>query len=89
MAHPPDVPEGSFDTARTAEDDMTARVRHALRADSATQHLADRLRIATVNGTVIVRGLVDDLTDTDNILTVIGEVPGVEAVRDETTVQGL
>lgn len=89
MAQAPDVPLGSFDTARTAEDDMTARVRQALRADSATQHLADRLQIATINGTVIVRGLVDDLLDSDNILEVISEVPGVEAIRDETTVQGL
>jgi hypothetical protein len=89
MAHAPDIPEGSFDTARTSQDDMTARVRHTLRANSATQHLADRLQIMTVNGTVIVRGVVDDLLDSDNIVEVIGEVPGVIAVRDETTVRGL
>ncbi len=70
-------------------DDMTAMVRQALRADSATTHLADRLLIATINGTVIVRGLVDDLDDTDNIVAVIGELPGVERVSDQTEVQGL
>ncbi len=89
MSHPPDVPEGSFDTARVAEDDMTARVRQALRADSLTQHLADRLQIAMIHGTVIVRGVVDDLTDTDSIVEVISEIPGVEAVQDETRVRGL
>jgi hypothetical protein len=89
VAHTPDVPAGSFDPARTAEDDMTARVRHALRANSVTQHLANRLRIATIDGVVIVRGVVDDLVDSDNLIEVIGEVPGVEEVRDETVVHGL
>jgi hypothetical protein len=70
-------------------DDMTAMVRQALRADSQTTNLADNLTIATINGTVIVRGIVDDLDDTDNIVAVISELPGVERVRDETTVRGL
>ncbi len=80
---------GGFDTARTAEDDMVARVRRALLNDSTTTHLADRLHIATVHGTVTLRGTVDDLDDTDNIVAVVSDVPGVEAVRDETTVRGL
>ena len=70
-------------------DDMTAMVRQALRADALTTHLADRLLIATVNGAVIVRGTVDDLEDTDNIVAVISDLPGVESVRDETIVAGL
>jgi hypothetical protein len=79
------------DAARYHErgDDMTAFVRAALRADSSTTHLADRLRIATIDGTVIVRGTVDDLDDTDNIVAVISDLEGVEAVRDETEVAGL
>ena len=70
-------------------DDMTAMVRQALRADSLTTHLADRLAIATINGTVIVRGVVDDIDDTDSIVAVISELPGVEQVSDQTEVQGL
>ncbi len=79
------------DTDRFFErgDDMTVMVRQALRADALTTHLADRLLIATINGAVIVRGTVDDLEDTDNIVAVISELPGVESVRDETTVVGL
>ncbi len=81
--------EGSFDSARTTEDDMVARVRRALLNDSTTSHLADRLQIVTVHGTVTLRGMVDDLDDTDNIVAVVSDIPGVEAVRDETTVRGL
>ncbi len=81
--------EGSFESARTTEDDMVARVRRALLNDSMTSHLADRLQIVTVHGTVTLRGMVDDLDDTDNIVAVVSDIPGVEAVRDETTVRGL
>lgn len=81
--------DGGFDTAHMAGDDMVNVVRQALRADSLTTNLADRLHIATINGTVIVRGEVDDLDDTDNIVAVISDLPGVEAVRDETIVRGL
>ena len=70
-------------------DDMTALVRRALRADAATSHLADRLAIATINGAVIVRGVVDDLEDTDNIVAIISDLPGVQSIRDETEVRGL
>ena len=70
-------------------DDMTALVRRAIRADSATTHLADRIQIATVNGTVVLRGVVDDLDDTDNLVAVVSDIPGVETVRDETVVPGL
>lgn len=78
-----------LETLGSTDDDLTARVRRALRDDSATQHLARRIRIAADNGIVIVRGEVDDLTDSDNILAVLEEVPGVDEVRDQTTVRGL
>ncbi len=71
------------------DDDMTAQIRAALQSDSSTIGLVSRLKIATIGSTVVVRGEVDDLDDTDNIVAVISEVPGVEAVRDETTVLGL
>ena len=70
-------------------DDMTALVRRTLRADAATSHLADRLAIATINGTVILRGVVDDIEDSDNIVAVISDLPGVQSIRDETEVRGL
>ncbi len=88
-ANDPDSTEGDFDTARTGEDDMSARVRRALLNDSSTTHLADRLIIETVHGTVTLRGEVDDLDDTDNIVAVVSDLPDVEAVRDETVVRGL
>lgn len=81
--------EGGLDTAHIAGDDMVNVVKQALRNDSLTTHLVNRLQIATVNGTVVVRGEVDDLDDTDNIVAVISDLPGVEAVRDETIVRGL
>lgn len=88
-AEDPDDTSGDFDTARTGEDDMTARVRRALLNDSSTTHLAGRLTIVTVHGTVTIRGEVDDLDDTDNIVAVVSDLPDVEAVRDETVVRGL
>jgi len=92
-ADDPDAAQGldRDDTDRFIEgdDDMTTMVRRALRADSSTTHLADRLAIATINGAVILRGTVDDLDDTDNIVAVISELPGVQSIRDETTVPGL
>jgi hypothetical protein len=88
-ARDPSHPESGLDTAHMDEDDMTALVRRALRDDAATSHLADRLHIVTANGRVIIRGEVDDIDDTDNIVAVISEVPGVEAVQDETIVAGI
>lgn len=80
---------GGEDTDHEIGDEMEARIRLALRRDAMTSHLADRLAIATINSTVVVRGEVDDLDDSDNIISVISELPGVEAVRDETIVRGL
>jgi hypothetical protein len=81
--------ESGLDTAHMGEDDMRALVRRSLRDDSATSHLADRLDIAVINGTVIIRGEVDDIDDTDNIVAVVSDIPGVEEVRDQTVVRGL
>lgn len=88
-ADDPDAAYGSFDTARVADDDVKARIRRALLNDAQTSHLADRLDLLVVGGVVIVRGEVDDLDDTDNIVAVISDLPDVQEVRDETTVPGL
>jgi hypothetical protein len=73
----------------SSEDDMSARVREALRADSATSRYADELAIGTINGVVAVRGVVDDIDDSDNVVEVAGRVAGVVDVIDELDVRAL
>jgi hypothetical protein len=70
------------------DDEVSARVREALRADSATTNYAERIAIATRGGVVTLRGVVDDLTDSDNLLAVAEYVDGVEEVVDELRVRG-
>lgn len=83
-----------FDTDHESElvsltDDMEERVREALRADAATSMYADFLVIGSRGGTVVVRGEVDDIDDTDNIIEVISRVTGVDNVIDELDVPGV
>lgn len=73
----------------SAEDEVTERVREALRADAQTAPYADRLRIDTAGGVVRVRGVVDDIEDGDAVAAVAALVEGVVEVRDETRVRGL
>lgn len=73
----------------TAEDEMAARVRDALRADSTTTEYADRLAIGTRGGVIRVRGVVEDIDDSDNVLAVIERVAGVEDIIDELEVRAL
>lgn len=84
-----DSSDEQVEASEDAGDDMEAMVRQALRIDSSTTHLADRVAIAAFDSTVIVRGVVDDLEDSDNIVAVLSALPGIENVRDETTVRGL
>lgn len=71
------------------EGDLNERIREALRADSATSRLADTLVIGVVGSTAIIRGVVDDIDDSDTIVAVVERVPGIEDVRDETIFPGL
>jgi hypothetical protein len=73
----------------TDDDEVSARVREALRADSSTTQYADRVAIETREGVVILRGVVDDLVDSDNLLAVAEYVQGVEEVVDELRVRGI
>ncbi len=66
------------------ESELTARIREAIGADAATTDYADRLVIGTRGSTVVVRGVVDDIDDSDSIVAVIERVDGVETVIDET-----
>jgi hypothetical protein len=73
----------------TGDDEMSARVREALRADSTTAGLADRIAIEVRDGVVTLRGEVNDLVDSDNLLAVAEYVDGVDEVLDELRVRGL
>src|SRR5215212_2920116 len=73
----------------TTEDEMRARVREALRADSSTSQYAGKIAIIARGGVVTLRGLVDDLVDSDNLLAVAEYVDGVDEVVDELRVRGL
>jgi hypothetical protein len=70
-------------------DELDERIRDALRSDAATSRYADSLIIGRRGGTVVVRGVVDDVDDTDNVAQVVGEVPGVVEVVDEMEVAAL
>jgi osmotically-inducible protein OsmY len=69
--------------------EMTARVREALRADSATSTLADQVEVVTRGATVVLRGTVAGIEDGDALVEVASRVTGVAEVRDETEVAGL
>ena len=73
----------------SAEDEFEDRIREALRADASTSRYADSVVIGNRGGTVVVRGTVDDIDDTDNIAAVIGNVAGVDEVLDEMEVAGV
>ena len=81
--------EDHHDDFISADDEVGARVREALRADSNTTRYAGRIAIAARDGVVTLRGEVDDLVDSDNLLAVAEYVAGVEEVVDELRVRGL
>jgi hypothetical protein len=81
--------DDSAGVLNTDEDDVTERIREALRADSATSRLADELVIAVVGKTAIIRGVVDDDDDGDAIVAVVERVPEIDDVLDETEFPGL
>jgi hypothetical protein len=86
---PDGIEPPGFEELDEAEGSLNARIREALRSDSSTSALADRLEIAVVGSTAIIRGQVDGIEDTDAILEVASEVEGIEEVLDETEVIGL
>lgn len=72
-----------------AEDEMTALVREALRADAMTTAYADDLAIETDGDVVTLRGTVADMDDLEAVLAVAAIVDGVADVRDELEVATL
>jgi hypothetical protein len=71
------------------DDEVSARVREALRADSSTTAYADRVAIESNGGVVTLRGVVDDLVDSDNLVGVAGYVAGVTEVVDRLRVRSM
>ncbi len=71
------------------EEEMVARVREALHADSSTSRYADEIAIGTRGGIVALRGVVDDISDTDDLVAVAQMVTGVDEVIDELEVRGV
>lgn len=69
-------------------DEMTDRVREALRADAQTTDLVDDVEIETDAGTVILRGVVPGIQDVENLMAVAAVVDGVDEVVDELELAG-
>ena len=53
------------------------------RADASTTEYAETIEIETEGSTVILRGVVEDLEDDDNLVAVASTVAGVAARRKE------
>jgi BON domain len=81
--------EDHHDDFITADDEVRARVREALRADSSTTQYVGKIAITVRDGVVTLRGEVADLVDNDNLLAVAEYVDGVDEVVDELRVRGL
>ncbi|CAN5464350.1 hypothetical protein BH24CHL9_BH24CHL9_16710 [soil metagenome] len=64
------------------DDEMTARVRETLLADSLGSHHVDRLRLETVGGIARIEGLVEDLDVQEHLIGVVAHVTGITEVRD-------
>lgn len=76
-------------SALPGDDEVSSRVREAIAADSRTSRLVGTVAVGTANGVVVLRGVVEDIDDSDLLAEVASEVEGVVEVRDETEVAGL
>jgi BON domain len=75
--------------AVTTDDEVSERVRDALRADAATSDYADAVDVETDGRVVILRGSVADLDDEDALVAVAERVAGISQVIDELEVRAL
>jgi hypothetical protein len=69
-------------------DDVEARVREALRADSTTSGLSDGLSVEAEGGAVTIGGEIEDLDDEDAILNVAERVTGVAGAVSRLRLRG-
>lgn len=79
--------ERSAEDNRPGDEALADTVREALALDAATTAL--RLDVTVERGVAHLRGSVPDLVDAENAESVASEVPGIESVVDETTVEHL
>jgi hypothetical protein len=88
MVQAPDAVSASGAPDPTVRDDeLRADVIEALRATDVVS--GDRIRIAVEGTQVIVRGEVESIEVSDEILGIVGDVPGVTDVVDELEVAGI
>lgn len=73
--------------ARPTDDELREDVVEALRASELPA--GDRLRVAVNGRQVILRGEVESVEILDEIINLVGEVPGVDDVTDEVEVRNL
>jgi hypothetical protein len=91
----PRIDEGGPDFAGAARDDgmelrqsdpdndLAARALEALRRSDVVA--GDRLTVSAAGSTLIVRGEVEAVDVLDEVLGILGDVDGVEAVEDQTS----
>jgi hypothetical protein len=71
------------------EDEVVARVREALEADARTSGLADLLEVQHAGRRVVLRGIVDDLDDEDEVVDVVEQVVDVDEVVSRLKIRAL
>jgi hypothetical protein len=84
---PPTDPPAVSDEEAVGSD-VNVRIREALRADSQTSVLEDRLIVGTRGSVAVIRGVIDDVDDSDSIIEVVSRVRGISDVVDETELAG-
>jgi len=75
------------DAEPARDDELRARVIEALRASDVPA--GDRLRVAVSGSMVVVQGEVESIDVLDEIVGIVGDVPGVSDVMDEVEVAGI
>jgi hypothetical protein len=73
----------------SAEGEVNDLVREALRADSTTSPFEYRIAIGSIGGRVVLRGMVPDIEDSENVVAVAERVEGVIEVVDELEIEAL
>ena len=74
-------------TARPTDDELLARVLDVLR--SSDMPAGERLRISVAGRRVRIRGEVESVDVLEELLGMIGDVPGVDDVIDEVEIAGV
>ena len=77
------MPDGSL----PRDDELTADVIEALRASDVPA--GDRIGVLAQGSRVLVRGEVESVDILDEILGIVGDVPGVDEVIDEVEIAGV